>query len=275
MSFYQNPFDQEFQGFLQVIDKRAAITFIVPPNVNKSDAQLAWNIGPYNFSTDNILTINYAHDNTPKNWATLTINVAGSVPSATTALEVANILNANTTFAEMFFAEVRQMEGGQTVYIRPKLGRVKKVIKIYFSNTGAEKQLRFNKKAGVAELPDYFARHTIANRFNFEDSTGMLIALDETDVAVDQLIIEDAGFVPGDMKEDWELFEGRSTGVFTFKKQTVDTSSRVTEIIEYGAGAVVGDLAIKTTMSYTGVKTAPDKICKIPYVLQSGDLVTP
>jgi hypothetical protein len=275
MSFYQNPFDQEFEGFLQVIDKRAALTFIVPANVNKSDAQLAWNIGPYDLSADNTLTINYAHDNAPKNWAALTVNVAGATPAATTALEVVTALNANATFSEMFLAEVRAMQGGETVFIRAKPGRVKKVIKLYFSNTSAEKKLRFNKRAGVAELPDYFERHTIANRFNFEDSVGLLVKLDETDAVVDQPIIVDAGFVPGDMLEDWELLAGRSTAVFTFKKQTVDGSSRVTEIIEYGAGAVVGDLAIKTTMTYTGAKTAPDKICKIPYVLTSGDLVTP
>jgi hypothetical protein len=275
MSFYQNPFDQEFEGFLQVIDKRAALTFIVPANVNKSDAQLAWNIGPYDLSADNTLTLNYAHDNAPKNWASLAINVAGASPAATTALEVVNALNANVTFAEMFLAEVRAMQGGETVFIRAKPGRVQKVIKVYFSNSSAEKKLRFNKRAGVAELPDYFSRHTIANRFNFEDSVGLLVALDETDAVVDQPIIVDAGFVPGDMLEDWELLAGRATNTFTFKKQTVDGSSRITEIIEYGAGAVVGDLAIKTTMSYTGAKTAPDKICKIPYVLTSGDLVTP
>lgn len=273
--FYQNPFDQEFQGYLQVVDKRAAITYVVPANVNKSDAQLAWNIGPYDLSTDTTLTINYAHDNSPKNWAALAINVAGATPAATTALEVVTILNANTTFSEMFLAETRPMNGGETVFIRAKPGRVKKVIKVYFSNTGAEKHLRFNKRAGVAELPSYFARHTIENRFNFEDSVGLLVELDETDAVIDQPIIEDAGFDPGDMKEDWELLEGRSTNVFTFKKQTVDGSSRVTQIIEYGAGAKVGDLAIKTTMTYTAAQTAPDQICKIPYVLQSGDLVTP
>jgi len=275
MSFYQNPFDQEFEGFLQVIDKRAALTFIVPANINKSDAQLAWNIGPYDLSADTTLTLNYAHDNSPKNWASLAINVAGSTPAATTALEVVNALNANATFAEMFLAEIRAMDGGETVFIRAKPGRVKKVIKLYISNSSAEKKLRFNKRAGVAELPDYFARHTIANRFNFEDSVGMLVALDETDAVVDVPIIEDAGFVPGDMLEDWELLAGRSTSIFTFKKQTVNVNSQVTEIIEYGAGAKVGDLAIKTVMTYTGVQTAPDKICKIPYVLQSGDLVTP
>lgn len=274
MSFFQNPFDQEFQGYLPVIDKRAALSFKVPANLNKSDAQLAWNIGPYDFSSDDELTINYAHDSAPKNWATLTINVAGATASATTAQEVVTILNDNATFADMFLAEVKNYSSGQTVYIRPSPTRKVKV-KLYFSNTGAEKHLRFNKRAGVAELPIYFDRHTIENRFNFEDSVGLLIALDEADALVDIPIIEDAGFDPLAMKADWELLEGRSTALFTFKKQAVTVNNQITEIIEYGAGAKVGDMAIKTIMTYTGTQTAPDTICKIPYVLTSGDLITP
>jgi hypothetical protein len=275
MAFYQNVFDQEFQGYLGVGDKRTALTFIVDANPNKPDLQMAWNIGPYDLSTYNTLTLNYAWDVEGRSWIPLAINVAGATPAVTTAAEVVAALNANVTFAEMFTAEEWSYDDGKTVLIKAKPGRAKKVIKLYISNSGAERQLRFNKKAGVAELPTYFARHTIANRFSFDDSAGLLIELDETDAIIDVPIIEDAGFVASDMLEDWELLTGRSTNVFTFKKQTVDGTSRVTEIIEYGAGAKVGDLAIKTTMTYTAAQTSPDKICKIPYVLQSGDLVTP
>ena len=77
------------------------------------------------------------------------------------------------------------------------------------------------------------------------------------------------------MQDDWELLRGRAAGIYTFKKQTIDGSGRITEIIEYPAGAVVGDLARKTAMSYTGANIEPDQITQIPYVLQSGDLVTP
>ena len=55
MAFYQNVFDQEFQGYLGVGDKRTALTFIVNANPNKSDLQMAWNIGPYDLSTYNTL----------------------------------------------------------------------------------------------------------------------------------------------------------------------------------------------------------------------------
>jgi len=274
MSFFQNPFDQEFQGYLGVGDKRTALTFIVPANVNKSDTILAWNVGPYDLSTDNTLTINYAWDSSNKNWAALVINIAGATAAATTVYEVVAILNANATFADMFTAEVVDYQNGKTVMIKAKVGRAKRTIKVYISNSSAEKKLRFNKKAGVAELPTFLARHTIDNRFNFEDSAGMLVELNVAD-AVDQNIITEAGLDYNNEREDWELLEGRSTNTFLFRKQTVNGNSQVTQIIEYPAGAVEGDLARKIDMTYTGTQTAPDTRTEIPYVLTSGDLITP
>jgi hypothetical protein len=102
----------------------------------------------------------------------------------------------------------------------------------------------------------------------------MLIRLDETDPVYDQPIITDAGFNYSAMKEDWELLRGR-VEIFNFKKITVDGSDRITEVIEYPAGALAGDLARKTAYVYTGANTSPDQITQIPYTLTSGDLVTP
>jgi hypothetical protein len=142
--------------------------------------------------------------------------------------------------------------------------------KAYINNTSAETVLKFNRYAGVAELPDYFARHTIANRLTYTDSLGCLVQLSQP---TDNTIITDAGLSTSP-KADYELLHGRS-GLFMFNKQTVDSSSRVTQKIEYPAGAVAGDMAKKTTYSYTGAKTEPDTIAEIPYVLQSSDLITP
>lgn len=284
--FFQNVFDSEFVGNWVLGDRQYVVEFRCPPNTNKSNYQLAWNLEPYDFSVVNTLTINYAWDVDFKNYSALTINVAGASPAVTTAAEVAANLNANATFAEMFVAAVQpnplltdrdgpflSANPSRSVLITAKRGRVKPNIRVWITNTGAEEKLRFNKKAGVSEMPLYMERHTIAERFNFPDSVGMLILLDETD-PVDQAIIEDAGFVPADMLEDWELLAGRS-GLFTFKKQTVDGSNRVTEIIEYPAGAKVGDFAKKTTNVYTGANTFPSEVTEIPYVLTSGDLITP
>jgi len=132
--------------------------------------------------------------------------------------------------------------------------------------------LKFNKYAGVAELPNYFQKHTIENRNNYPDSIGTLIKLDEGD-EVDQTIIEDAGFslTP---KEDYELLKGRS-GLFMFQNITVDGSDRITQVIEYPAGAVAGDFARKIRYSYTSANINPNKVTETPYVLEDADLVVP
>jgi hypothetical protein len=149
-------------------------------------------------------------------------------------------------------------------------------LRAYVSNTGAETKLRFNKRAGIAELPTYFSRHTIANRF-MENSDATLIELDGTD-AVDLAIIRehlnDPSWTNSDLKPDYALFRGRS-GLFVFRKNTVDGSNRITESIEYPAGALAGDFAKKTTYTYDGANTTPTTSAEVPYTLLEADLITP
>lgn len=281
MAFFQNLFSQEFRGNWVIGDRQYSLTFSCPANQNTSDYQVAYNSGPWDFSSggegdEGILVLNYAWDPNFKNYASLEINVAGSDPSSTTALEVANALNENDIFASMFVAEVNtKLSTGPTVSIKSKSGRVKKEIRLWISNSGAERKLRFNKHAGVAELPLYFERHTIENRFNYQDSVGQLILLDESDSVTDAPIIEDAGFVVGEMKADWQLIEGRASGLFTFKKMTMDGSNRIVQIIEYPAGAKKGDFARKINYTYSGASSNPSEVTEIPYVLTDSDLVTP
>lgn len=275
MSFFQNVFGQEYQGYLNTgNDRQYSLTFKVAANKNNQDYHFGWNPEPFDFSVNNILTLNYAWDTDFRNWSSLPINISGATPAATTALEVVTALNADVTFSSMYEAQVVNKNQYKHVLITSKIARAKQIIKMYVSNSSAETLIRFNKYAGVSELPTYFSRDTIDNRFVYENSLNHLIELDESD-SVDQNIITDAGFDYSAMKEDWQLLRGRGAGIYTFKKQTVDASSRITEIIEYPAGAVVGDLSRKTIMTYTGAKTEPDEIFQIPYVLTSGDLIVP
>ena len=291
MPFYQNPFCEEFRGSMVTGGERQmSLTFPVPAMKSSGGIWESYNSGPFDFSTYNTLTMNFAIDTNFRNYASVAVNVAGATPAATTADEVVALLNANTTFSDFFSASVKNKTSGgyalpqqgtqagggtappYTVLVRSK--RDKTRIRAYFSNTGAEKLMRFNRWAGVAELPSYFSRHTVADRFNFTDGTANLILLDNTDAVYGQPIIADAGLEYTTVKNDWEFLNGR-TVTFTFKKQTVDASSRVTQIIEYPAGARAGDLARMTKYTYTGAKTAPDTIAEIPYVLTTGDLITP
>lgn len=275
--FFQNPIDEEFRGNLVLGDRQFIPTWVMRSNKNKSEYQIAYNNGPYDLSAGGLLTINYAWDQDFKNWSALAVNVAGAAPAATTAAEVVAKLNANVTFAELFQAQLQtpnnSVPGVTRVMIVPNPARYVKMIRVYVSNGGAERQMRFNKYAAVAELPSYMERHTIGNRFNFPDSQNMLVLLDETD-PTDQAIILDAGLNPAVMLADYQLFAGRSQ-IFNFQKITVDGSDRITDIIEYPAGAKAGDLARTIHYVYTGANKNPSEVTEIPYTLVSGDLIVP
>ena len=273
MPFFQNPFDQEYQGYLLLADRKLSPTFSIDPNRNLQSKQVAWNSGPYDLSSGSVLGFNFSWDAEFRNWSSVSIDVAGGDPATTSPGEVATALNANPVFSSLLVASVVKLEGSDSVGIEKNPAR-KQTLKFYFSNAGAEETLGFNARAGVAELPEYFGRHTIENRLNFPDSAGMLVRLDETDSA-DRAVIERAGFDPDAMLADWQLLRGRSPGLFTFKKMTVDGSGRITQIIEYPAGAVVGDFAKKTRYVYSGGNTNPSEVTEIPHVIQSGDLITP
>lgn len=273
MPFFQNPFNSEFRGHLAIGDRQYSMTFSVPANPNRSDLMMAYNPEPYDLSSTATLTINYAYDADFKNYGSLAIDVSTTAvsTSAVKAAEVCSALNANATFSGLFVASVAQLNKLNTVLIRSLRERTS--IRVYLSNTSAETKLGFNKKAGVVELPTYFARHTIANRRNYPDSLAELIQLNTGD-ATDQAVITNAGLNYSVVQTDYALFKGRS-GLFTFKKQTVDGSDRVTQIIEYPAGAVAGDFAKKTVYSYTSSNKNPDSIVELPYTLADSDILAP
>ena len=77
-----------------------------------------------------------------------------------------------------------------------------------------------------------------------------------------------------DVHKDYQLLRGRS-GLFQFQNITVDGSDRTTQIIEYSAGAKVGDLAMITNYVYSGGNTQPSEIFQQPYTLTASDLITP
>lgn len=273
MAFFQNLFDQEFQGSLILADRKLAPTFKVGPNRNLQSRQVAWNAGPYDLSADGSLEFNFAWDIGFKSWSSVSISVAGATPAATTVWEVVAALNADPTFSSVFRADVTQIPEGDSVMVS-KVASKKQNVRFYFGNSGAEQVLGFNKMAPVAELPEYFERHTMENVNSFEDSVGLLMRLDESD-PIDRAVIEGAGLDPDAMKADWQLIKGRSSGLFTFQKLTVDGSDRITQIIEYPAGAVAGDFARKIKYVYSGSNTNPSQVTEVPHVLQDGDLVTP
>jgi hypothetical protein len=351
MPYFQNPLDAEFQGNLLLSDRNFTMTFKIKGNLpNSNQLFQCYNFEPYNLSTNNTLTLNYSFD-AGKSWTALAVNVdttatSNSRAGAALASDVVTDLNNNATFAALFTASVQGNTAGQN-YVIIQSTRPREQFKVYTSNTSAEEALRFNKKAGVAELPSYFARHTIANVSLYPDSCGLLVQLDPTTTR-DQAIIQQAGFafqvgltnssetvtignttnIPstnlpfqvGDsvvlfngtttlsttissitantsltvatnwtgstgsgyvtvIHADYQLLRGRS-GLFQFQIYTNDTSGndyRPLTLIEYPAGALAGDLAMKTIYQYPvgSIGTIPSGVFQIPYVLTSTDLVVP
>jgi hypothetical protein len=335
MSYYLNVFDSKFTGIWALSDRQFSVNFSVEGNENTTHWFTARNNEPYDLSSKPTLTFNYSFDF--KNYSALAINAstgAGNT-AAVKAFEVAAALNADATFAALMLAYVSQDNKGNNV-LGVRALRTRPDWRVYISGTSAEQILRFNKKAGIAQLPSYFTRHTISNANNYPDAIGMLQLLDATTTQDQQILNEGlisynvgltnssatatiantSPFVVGDsvvvydgagttvsttittvtanvsltlnnvwtgstgnqylvdVKNDYQLLRGRS-GLFNFQKITVDGSDRITLIIEYPAGALVGDLGRKIAYTYTGAKTHPDQITEIPYVLASTDLVTP
>jgi YD repeat-containing protein len=275
MSFYQNPIGEEFRQSWP-IDQQAR--FSIPANLNNIAELLSGNAEPYDFSVVNTFTINIAYDPAKIGYTAIAVNVAGASPAATTAIEVVTALNSNALFADNFTASIVNATKGSTgngtpfkVLLRCTKPRVQ--ARIYVTNAGAEQKLRFNYQAQVREFPTYFDRYTIANRFVFPDGPSLLVALNPGD-PVDAAVITAAGLNPLVVQADYQLLAGRSN-THTFSKLTYDGSSRLINVVEYFAGAVVGDLAKRTQYTYTGAATSPDQITTVPYTLTSGDLVTP
>jgi len=264
------------------------------------------------------------------------------------ATEIVTILNSNAIFAELFVAQLYSYVPQPTVaannfkqvLITKNSKRPKQDVRVYISNGGAESKMGFNVKAPVVQLPLYMARHTIANRFNFPDSTSQLVQLSHhiTSITInnptritcpnhglsngntvyiggsnssptvdgshvitfvdadtftipvnvnvtagdtgealsvtENAVVTSWGYNISQVLTDWQLLQGRS-GIFNFQNITVDGSNRITKIIEYPAGAKIGDFARKIQYVYSGANTSPSQITEIPYTLLAADLVTP
>lgn len=284
MSFFQNPFTQDFLAPWLLSDRKYNPDFKCPRNAGRGDEMVvSYGTAPYNLSGNDsdgnskaVLTISFALNDT-KNWADLQVTIAGGSLSAITSDEVVTSLQNNSVFGGFFTAKVKPDGKIQITQSKPVTS-----MRFFIKNGRAESVLLFNKFAGVAEMPTYFSRHTIDNRFTYADSQNALILLAAGSSNIDNSVIDNAvdakgislGLAHGTVQADWQLIGGKS-GIFNFQKITVDGSDRITQIIEYPAGSVAGALARKINYSYTSTNKNPSQITEIPYTLASGDLVTP
>jgi hypothetical protein len=178
MSFYQNLFNEYIGNYILGDFKSFTLSFKVPANRNHGEFFICWNTGPYDLSFSDTLTFNYAFDIAFKNWSSFSVNIAGANPSQTTVFEIVNILNADSTFKEWFTASVYKNNQIGIRQLKPAIN-----FRSYISNTGAEFVLKFNKYAGIADIPSYFEKDTIENRFATTTANNQLIRIGKSIVA--------------------------------------------------------------------------------------------
>lgn len=312
MAFFQNPFPSEFRGNWVLGDRQYSLSFVCPPNTGRSEtlvsawAQPTGTSETYDLSGNDadgnskaILNLRMSISGTFDHWANISVDLTENTyaslnpaPNASTIKpsEIVEILNANPTFSSYFTASLSKFSNGSSnkrIVIRQNQDALR--MKFFVLNNQAETVLRFNARAGVSEMPSYFAKckawgGDMSDRI---DGTYALVLLDPSNSggssAVDNDVIDNAtdnksislDLDSNSMKADWQLVGGRASGLFTFQKLTVDGSDRITQIIEYPAGAIAGDLGRKIQYQYTGANKNPNKVTEIPYTLESGDLVTP
>jgi hypothetical protein len=305
MPFFQNVFAADFQGNWVLADRSQSLRFDVPNNSGRGNELVTvWEEGPYDLSgvdgdgnaTDTLI-LGYAIDGDFQRWVTLSVDVTATAASAlaVTPSEIISALNADATFTSFFSAELGSF-GSNSGRVTIRTTRDANRIKFFVFNGRAESVLRFNARAGVAELPEYFGRHNLSDapgsyttdRFDFDDSQRMLIELDPdaaggasaVDTAIIDAAVDEAGVTLGldssTEQADWELLRGRS-GLFTFQNICLDTNGDIAQIIEYHAGAVAGDMARKICYfrDAAGAGSNPVQITEEPYVLTDSDLIEP
>jgi hypothetical protein len=290
MSFFQNPFLDDFEGNWVLGDRQHIPKFVLRGNAGRGkELVYAWKQGPYNLSgndTDGavkkFLNIVYCLHNF-KNWGTLQVDLSTNVAvlASANAEEVVDSLNANTLFKERFLADVGSWTDSSVRQIRIRQKKPVTEFQFYVGNGQAEEALGFNARAGIGEMPTYFAMHTIANRFAYPGGEGKVIQLNPV-LNVDAALINNAvdargtslGYSSATVQKDWELLRGRC-GLFTFQKgPSVGAVSTTETVITYPAGAKAGDLAMKRTTRKDAGGVIVNQ-CDEPYTLTSGDLVTP
>lgn len=292
MSFFQNVFAEDFEGIWVLGDRQHSPTFVCKANAGRDkEIVIAWNKGPYDLSGNDadgnskaLLKLAFRLFDT-KNWATISVDITtgAASSSAVTPEEIVAALNSDTTFSERFVASISSYNlinnADRKIMIRQRKPVTE--LKFYIINGFAEGVLRFNARAGVYELPTYFAKHTIANRFTYTDGQGYLIQL-TPGTNIDAAIINNAvdargvslGYSHSTVQSDWQLLKGRC-GLFQFTKGPSANAVSTTETtIVYPAGAIAGDLATKIVVQ-KDASTVVVARYEMPYTLTSGDLITP
>lgn len=279
MSFFQNVFNFEFRPTIFGSDRQYQTTWNVPANVNSPEYMINHQVGPYDLSApgNNVLTLMYAYDPSLLGYSPLNAAITGADMTAVTASEVVSSLNSNSIFSGMFQASLFSARNfpfaPQKILIKYTKNAGGGHIRAYITNTGAETVLQYNRNSPIRQLPTYYERWDMQERFQYPTlGPDRLILLDPGANAYEAQLIQWQGMDPNAPLADWQLLRGSNDAYFFFNT-VYNTSGQITQETKYYAGASIGDLAKKTYYLYSGT-TLCAKL-ETPYTLQSGDLISP
>lgn len=297
MTWFQNPFTEDFRGSsFALSDKHFTPTYICPQNAGRGiELVMSWsNSLTFNLTgndTDgnskDALVLAYSFDvpDMFKRWTQFTITGLSALGAAATADQIVAALNAFAGFSGLFVATV-EVDNARTVVPRIFIKQVLPYnrFRFYVVNGRAESVLSFNARAGVAEIPSCFANSVVGDI----DGTNLLVQLDPAGKNIDAAVIDNAvdykgntlGYNSGVVQADYLLLDGKC-GTYKFTHTiSSDGSSRPTVVIEYNAGAKVGDIGKRITNTYAVAHpssnfTIADQT-EEPVVLTSSDInITP
>lgn len=273
MAFFQNPFEFTFNGSLFGIGPQYTISYDIGANRNKSNYIAAYNLEPYDLSGGADLIFNVAIDPEMLHFRSFTISLSGLNINAVTAAEIVTSLNSNSDFSEYFTARAIKLNAGDVKSTVLMIAKNRNFFRCYISNVDACFALAINKHAPVRELPDLFQQYAIQNIYsNLNLGSQRILYLDPAD-SNDAQVITDAGFDPLNPTPDWKLLASASP-LYTFTKTVYVSGSKIDYQLVYNAGSEAGQMCKKIVYQYDGSNNIIG-LLEIPYILQSGDLITP
>lgn len=273
MAFFQNPFEFTFNGSLFGIGPQYTISYDIGANRNKSNYIVAYNLEPYDLSSGADLIFNVAVDPEMLHFHSFTVTLTGADIGAVTTAEIVASLNSNSNFTEYFSARSAKLNAGDVNNTVLMVAKNRSFFKCYISNTSACFPLAINKNAPVKELPDLFQQYSIQNIYSYLSlGSQRILYLNPADPD-DAQVITDAGFDPLDPTPDWKLLAS-SSPLYTFTKTVYVVGSQIDYQLIYNAGSIAGQMCKKIVYQYDGGSNVIG-ILEIPYILESGDLITP
>jgi hypothetical protein len=185
MTWFMNPFANDFWGVWVIDDRAHHPTFPCPTNTGRGDnivcawAEATGTPKTYDLSGNDadgdstaVFTLQYSLDSAHMKWVQYSIDITDDTnvdytiaANAVRPFQIVDVMNADIFFSSYFEASMGRFTDNHgnrdRILIKQKLPVTR--MKFFVVKGRAETVLQFNARAGVSELPTYFRRHTVFN----------------------------------------------------------------------------------------------------------------